>query len=106
MITRRVSSIPPSFRFPPADTLICLSRPFGAARPAAPPSRRLRPLLGENYFIFSVLILALRRPRPPNRFARALVAAREQRRQRWPIWGYGLGLALIAAAWGLKPSRK
>jgi hypothetical protein len=32
------------------------SRPFGAARPAAPPSRRPRPLRYENHCIFSLLI--------------------------------------------------
>src|SRR5262249_37076956 len=100
-IARPVSAIPPSFRFAPAVTLICLSRPFGAARPAAPPSRRPRPLLNENHFIFSVLIPVPRRPPPAaNRFGRALVAAREQRRKRWQIWGYELRLAIIAGSQG------
>src|SRR5262249_33113083 len=103
-IARPVSAIPPSFRFAPAVTLICLSRPFGAARPAAPPSRRPRPLLDENHFIFSVLILATRRPPTvANRFGRAFVAAREQRRKRWQIWGYELCLAIIALAGASNP---
>src|SRR5262249_60178366 len=101
---RPFSPIPPFFRFALADPLICLSRPFGAARPAPPPSRRLRPLLDENHFIFSVLILATRRPpTAANRFGRAFVAAREQRRKRWQIWGYELWLAITALAGASNP---
>jgi hypothetical protein len=55
-------------------------------------------LLDENHFIFSVLILPTRRPpTAANRFGRAFVAAREQRRKRWQIWGYELWLAIIAS---------
>jgi hypothetical protein len=54
-------------------------------------------LLDENHFIFSVLILApAAAPTAVNRFGRALVAAREQRRKRCQIWGYELWLAIIA----------
>jgi hypothetical protein len=55
-------------------------------------------LLDENHFIFSVLILTpAAAPTAAHRFGRALVAAREQRRKRWRIWGYELWLAIIAA---------
>ena len=47
------------------------SRPLGAASPAAPPSRRPRPLRYENHSIFSVLI--------PSR-----PAGRKDRRPLWP----------------------
>src|SRR5262249_39814662 len=46
-----------------------------------------------------------RTPIVAPRFRRALVAAREQRRKRWQIWGHRRGLAIIAATWGVTPRR-
>src|SRR5438445_4909708 len=102
-ITRPVSAIPPSFLFAPAVTLICLCILVGGARPAAPPdSGDPRPPLYENDLIFSALVLRAprRTPNVATCLRRALVAARNQRRKRWQVWGWEPGLAIVAAVVG------